>query len=350
MTGPRCIARPLAVALGLLLAGSPAGASALDMLARLQAIPAPSGFEDTLRSALAVDLPGWSRPEVDAVGNLIVDFGGEGSVRMIAAPLDETGYVVSGLDTLGYLRLARLSGSGRLFDQFHVGQRFRILTSRGPLPAVSAAPSTHLRRGPAGEPLGANDLWLDAGFHTRTEAGRAGVRVLDPVTLVERFTRLAGERAAGPSYEARAEAVALLRALMGERPATRGRWVVAFTAQAQPGGRGLRRLVRRYQPTELYLLGGFPKARLGLGPAVQADSLRGLDSALPAVLLKLGGKGVQRQGPAFAPDRAGLDPLDRARVAVLGLPVRYARTPSELVDGADVEALAAFLRRLMEAP
>ncbi|HVP37658.1 MAG TPA: hypothetical protein VMS93_00590 [Candidatus Saccharimonadales bacterium] len=341
------------VALALLWSGplaAPAAAGALDMLARLQEIPALSGCEDSLRAALTAELPGWSRPEVDALGDLVVDCGGQGPVRLLAAPLDEPGYVVTAIDTLGYLRLARLGGAGRLFDQFQVGQRFRVLTARGPLPAVSVAPSTHLRRAPVGEPLGVNDLWLDAGMRSGTEAGRAGIRLLDPVSPVERCTRLAGLRLAGPGLEGRAEAVALLRALMGEKPAGRGHWVAAFTAQAQPGGRGLRRLVRRFQPAEVYLLGGFPKARAGLGPALQADSLRGLDAGLTQSLARLGGKGVQRQGPGLAPDRAGLDPLDSARVAVLGLPVRYARTPVETVDAGDVEALAALLRKLLEAP
>jgi putative aminopeptidase len=334
--------------LGLSIAPAlPARASSLDMLARLQGIPALPGMEDTLRAALASDLPGWSRPEVDAVGNLVVDLGGDGPVRLLAAPLDEPGYVITDFDTLGYLRVSRLGGSGRLFDQFQVGQRFRILTARGPLPAVSAAPSTHFRRTLA-EPLTVADLWLDAGFHSRTEAGRAGVQMLDPITPVERFTQLAGMRAAGPGLEGRAEAAALLRALMGERPACRGHWVAAFTAQAQPGGRGLRRLMRRFQPSEVYLLAAFPRARLGLGPAVHADSLKGLAPDLAQALVRLGGRGAQRQAASFSPDRAGIDPLDRARVAVLGLPVRYARTPSEVVDAADVDALAALLRRMLE--
>ncbi len=339
----------------LVLALSPAlpgAAPAADLLLRLQSIPSVSGYEDSLRAAVLSELPGWCSPEVDALGSVVVDLGGEGPLRLVAAPLDEPGYVISQLDTLGYLRLSRLAGPGRLYDQFHVGQRFLVLTATGSVPAVSVAPSTHLRpRGLAtAEPWTVSDLWLDAGFHSPSEAARAGVRLLDPVSLVERYTPLGVSRSAGPGIEARGELTALLRALQGAKPASRGHWVAAFTAQAQPGGRGLRRLLRRFNPSAVYLLGGFPKAGLGHGAAVQADSLKGLSAELSAKLARLGGRDIQKESQAYPADQPGLDLLSRVPAAVLGLPVRYARTPSEVVDSGDVSALATFLRRMMEAP
>ena len=336
----------------ILLLSRPAAASSPDLLARLQNIPAVSGYEDSLRAALISDLPGWCRPETDALGNLVVDLGGSGTIRMIAAPMDEAGYVVSQLDTSGYLRISRLGGAGRLFDQFQVGQRFQLLTRQGPLPAVCAAPSTHLRpRTPSGaEPWTVQDLWLDAGFHSPSEAARAGVRLLDPITLVERYTPLGGARSSGPGLEGRAEVASLLLALQGARPAAQGHWIAAFTAQAQPGGRGLRRLIRRFNPSAVYLLGGFPRGDLGRGASVQADSLKGLAADLSQKLLKLGAKDVRRQGPSTSPDQAGLDALARIPAAVLGLPVRYDHTPSEMVDQGDMALLARVIRRLMESP
>ena len=332
-------------------AASPADPTA-DLLARLQAIPALPGYEDTLRAALVAELPGWSEPKVEEPGSLVVDLGGQGPPRLVAAPLDEPGYVVTEVDTAGYLRVSRLAGWGRLYDQFHVGQRFLVLTERGPMAAVSAAPSVHLRGRAAtqSEPLTVADLWLDLGFHSRSEAVRAGVQILDAVTLVERHTPLAGGRAAGPGLMGRAELVALLRALLGSRPQTHAHWIAAFTAQAQPGGRGLRRLIRRFDPSEVYVLGGFPRGSLGRGFVVQSDSLKGLDPDLTRKLVRLAGNDGQRGSRAFAPDLAGLDALGRTPAAVLGLPVRYAHTSAEIVDAADVASLAAFLRRLMEAP
>src|SRR5437773_4516263 len=266
-----------ALALSLALAGA---ARSAPLLARLQALPALSGYEEALRAAVLAEIPGSYAHVTDALGSLVVDLGGEGRPMLVAAPLDEPGYVVSEIDTLGYLRLSRLAGTGRLYDQFHVGQRFQILTTRGPRPAVSAAPSVHLRRGPVlqPEPMTVNDLWLDAGARSRRDAGRAGIRLLDPVSLIERYTPLAEGRAAGPALEARGEVAALLEAIAaGERPRGGTHWIACFTAQAQPGGRGLRSLIRRYDPQAVYLLGGFPAARPGAGPAVLTDSLKGLD-------------------------------------------------------------------------
>lgn len=339
----------------LALAGSipsPCASRAADLLSRLQSIPSISGYEDSLRAMVLSELPGWCSPRVDALGNLVVDLGGEGPLRLLAAPLDEPGYVITQIDTLGYLRLSRLAGPGRLYDQFHMGQRFLLLSATGSVPAVSAAPSTHLRaRNPAAtDPWTVADLWLDAGFHSPSEAARAGIRLLDPATLVERYTPLGLTRSAGPGLEARAEVAALLRALQGARPAAKGHWVAAFTAQAQPGGRGLKRLIRQFNPSAVYLLGGFPRAGLGRGVGVQSDSLRGLAGDLAANLARLGGRDIQKESLAYAPDQAGLDALARTPAAVLGLPVRYSRSPAEIVDSGDIAALATFLRRLMEAP
>ncbi len=325
-------------------------AGALEVLGRLQAISAPPGSEDSLRAAIFEDLPGWSRPEVTVPGSLVVDLGGDGPVRLIVAPMDEPGYAVSTVDSSGYLRVVRLGGSGRLFDQFQVGQRCVISTQRGRLPGVFAAPSTHLRRAPGAvaEPLTAQDLWVDAGFTSRLEAGRAGVAILDPVTLSERWIPLAGSRAAGPGLEGRAEAAALLLSLAGERPAIRTHVVVAFSAQAQAGGRGMARLVARYRPAETWLVAGFSRARLGRGACVVADTARAWSAELSRKLVRIAGKTGQVSPVAYAPDYAGMDPI--LPVCALGIPVRQSRTSSEIVDAADVESLAALLRKLMEAP
>src|SRR2546430_10043613 len=84
-----------AMVLGLVMgtiAASAAPSHGSELLARLAAIPAVSGYEDSLRDALVRELPGWCRPETDAMGSLVVDLGGQGPVHLVAAALDEPGY------------------------------------------------------------------------------------------------------------------------------------------------------------------------------------------------------------------------------------------------------------------
>ncbi|HVA62186.1 MAG TPA: hypothetical protein VNF74_00570, partial [Terriglobales bacterium] len=124
------------LALGLAApAQTVAGSLASDLRNFVQA-PAVAGYEQALADHIARELQAFS-PRRDNLGDVIVSLrpsgGGTAPLRLIAAPLDEPGYVVSGITADGYLRLQRLPTRGAfpLFNELANAQPLRVGTAQG---------------------------------------------------------------------------------------------------------------------------------------------------------------------------------------------------------------------------
>jgi len=347
-------------------AQSPAPAAMPSTAARLAQLvdtPGVSGREDHVRDLVRSMLPTWAAPRVDELGNLIVSIGSGTPSTLLVAPLDEDGYVVSGIAEDGYLRLHRPTRepAHRLLDQFHIGQPVLIHTRKsGAVPGVTATPSTHLRRYlPADEAnriKGLEDLWVDVGAENRAQVDQLGIRMLDSVTLRERGSMLAGGRVSGPGAQGRAAALALVELVRAwtEAPRVTGTLTLAWTTQSLFGGRGLNRLIESTRPQRIVLCGPASPARgkdgdprgaigsLGGGPLVATEDASMLDAARDA--------GIKPQ--TVPADRlpfrrpAGWDGI----VQMVAAPVLFAQTPVETVDAHDVVAVARLAGALTGTP
>jgi putative aminopeptidase FrvX len=203
---------------------------AADAIATWIALDAPVGHEHLATDIIRRELPGWSR---DRSGNLIMRRGTGTPRRVVACPLDQGAYIVSAITPSGYLRL---HGSGNqrrhlLWDQFHEGQRVRVLTRAGGVHGVIAVRSTHLwrRRDADTSITSVDDLWLDIGARTAAEVRARGIEILDPVVREWPIWRY-GEFVAGPGAASRA-ACAALAAAARQTPAS-GETVYILAAQS----------------------------------------------------------------------------------------------------------------------
>jgi putative aminopeptidase FrvX len=295
-------------------------------------------------------LPAALHAETDTLGNLIVRIGSGSPRTLVVAPLDEPGYVVSGITEDGYLRLHRpTQGTTHpLLHQFQLGQPVLIRTAQGAyVNGVTATPSTHLRAtrlpGTDGAPRTLDDLFVDVGAETRDEVAARGIRMLDAVTLRERVAKLAGSEVAGVASSSRFGAVALLEIAnrLGTAKA-QGTVTLAWTAQSFFAQRGLLRLVESEKPDRLVAFtGALPPAKdaagsagePGLGPLIRED-----DAVLAAAAAAVGAK-VQKRASADLPFAAprGLE------THVIATPTRHAQTPVETVDARDLEAAARLV-------
>jgi putative aminopeptidase FrvX len=346
----------------------PAGALAADhdeargLLKRLEVIPAVAGYEAPLRGAIRAALPRWAAAQEDNLGNLSVTVGSGSPHLLLIAPMDEPGYVVTGITDGGYLTLQRLARVALppLFDQFHLGQPLTIGGRRGPIAGVAVVYSTHLWRGdesPLRRGVMEGDLLVDVGARTPAEARAAGVALLDPVAIARRTVDLAGGRIAGPAAEDRAGCAALLHLLKTLDPArVRGTLTVAFTAQSAMNGRGAERLANRLAPEEVLVIdaprpapgAAPPRLAPGDGPAI---GLRGAAGVSPELYDRVSEaarrSGVALQQAVYVDLGEGRPFAARARVVPLAIPVLYAATPAEVVDVDDVVALVRLLRSLV---
>jgi putative aminopeptidase FrvX len=324
------------VLIPLLLCPLPAAADTADRLHQLLSVAGVSGYESHVREAIEMMLPTGARVRADNLGNIILRTGNGTPHTLIAAPLDEPGFVISAITDEGYLRVHR-PGAGvaiRLGAQFFIGQPVFVRTTGGLVSGVTATPSSHLRglQDPAVEARikTIDDIWIDVGAASRAEVDSLGIRLLDSVTLRDRGLRLHGSRVSGVASASRAAALAvaeLVRRSSG-RGAT-GSVTLAWVTQSEYGQRGLLRLLETLTPDRVVVLRGAPNP---------GEHPRG-------AIGEFGTGPIVRDGGMSLPDKWAALPLRTVHV-----PVLFAQTPVETVDAADVDLLAEWIANEVGLP
>src|SRR5437870_2331002 len=175
-------------------------------LTRFAETPAVPGYEQALAAEIRAQM-GKLSPQSDNLGNLYVTLGSRetsGLHRLIVAPMDEPGYVVSGITDDGYLRVQRLPQTAPhpLFDLLHAAQPVVIHTrKRKWIPGVVAGLSTHLQPGRQNFPRGAHpdEIYIDIGASSAAEVHQAGVDLLDPIALDRKLYAMGFGRMTAPA-------------------------------------------------------------------------------------------------------------------------------------------------------
>jgi putative aminopeptidase FrvX len=343
--------------------------SVATLLERLTAIAAPSGNEDRMIAAVVDEAErlGFSTT-VDNIGNVAVAVG-EATIGspLLFAHLDELGLVVRSIDDRGFLGVERLGG---VPERVLPGLRVVIHTAGADLPAVVGLKAHHLT--PAAEKYTAkpaDELYLDGGFASRSDAQAAGVRVGDPITYAPYFTRLAGGMVSAKSLDDRLAVTALLLLLreFAKAPPEKG-VVIAFSVQEEFNVRGTLALAARWQPSIAVQLDVAPACdtpdlvdhnaiALGAGPVLTRLSFHGRGTLgglvpHPAVLAALERAATAEEIPfqyqsivGLITDAAFLPMATAGGIAVaeVAIPCRYTHSPIETADLRDVDRAVRLL-------
>jgi putative aminopeptidase FrvX len=302
----------LATLLGLLFTSDLSaqnGPTAATILRSWIALDAPPGWEHLATDTIQQAMPGWKR---DALGNLILRKGSGGPRRVVACGLDRPGYAVTEITETGYLRL-REAGAGRqhpLWTQFHEGQRVRVLTRGGAVPAVAVVKSTHLQRGrSANAPVTTlDDLWVDVGATSKADVRRLGIEMLDPVVR-ESAGWSYSDFVAGHLAGVRVGCAAVAAAASG--PVTSGETIFLLTTLRSFGYDGLEAALR------------------SLG---RVDQVTLVDQSAETANSSVAQRKVEK--PGYLPESTGLTSL-----TILSARVRYPGSLVESVHLADADAL-----------
>ena len=198
----------------------------------------------------------------DALGNVVLTAGSGEPRRLVACALGEPGFVVSGIQEDGYLRVVPAGGGplGALWTQSHEGNTVAIGGSQGWRPGGVVLPSVHLQQGgrqPRERPFSVEDLYIDVGAENAAEVAGMGIRLMDPVALIRRPSRMAGGLIAAPSAAGKGACTALADAARRYKPVPgTGTVVFAWTVLDGLNRAGLLRLVHERGPfSEAVLLG-----------------------------------------------------------------------------------------------
>lgn len=341
----------------------------LDFLSRLANAPSPSGFEQPAAKVFR-DYTGSfaDRVTTDVTGNVIAALNPDAKVRiMLAGHIDEIGFLIHFIGEDGLLYFSPIGGHD---DVTPVGQRVWVY-GRERIPGVVGSRAFHLlSEAEKSKRPEMKHLWVDIGASSRAEAERA-VQLGDPITFQEEFHALLGERATARGFDNTAGAVIAAEALRrlkedGGLHQAVGVYAVA-TVQEEIGSRGAETATYGINPVTGLAIDmdhaiDYPRVeprehgelRVGSGPTVSRGA-----NVNPTVFRLLTEAARQESipyqvsvFPKATPTDAGAMQISRAGVAtgLVGVPLRYMHTPSEMLSLTDVEncarLVAAYCRRV----
>jgi putative aminopeptidase FrvX len=339
------------------------------LMEELTGAPGPSGFEGPVREILAREFrAAGAEVSTDGLGSVIAILRGsaERPRIMLAAHMDEVGLLVRYIMPEGFIKFQTLGG---WLDQALVGQRWVILTRKGPVRAVSGLMSPHITpREQAARVLPSNEIFLDVGARSQEEATALGIRPGDPIVPWSPFAVLGNNRYAAKAIDDRVGCVMLvetLRRLKEQGTKLPNTLYFVGTVQEEVGLRGARTASQSIKPDLGIAVeggiaadhpGGRPEQaqeRLGAGPAIWLyDSMMLPNLKLRDFFLDVAAeKNIPLQTQVIS--GAAMDSAEIQRFATgtpaisLTVPARYLHSHTGLIDRADLDRAVDLLIEIL---
>ncbi len=336
----------------------------IPLLQKLTQTPGIAGREEQVRAIMVAELRTLTdEVSVDRLGNVIAWKRGKSDRRvMLAAHMDEIGFIVKYIDKHGFIRIQPVGGFDArvLFAQRVIVHGFTGESLRGVL--MPASKPIHLLgdEKPAAPKL--DDFFIDLGLPN--EQVRAKVEIGDMVTM-DRTLEIVGDTIISKSLDDRVNLFVMLealRALQGHEVTI----VAVATVQEEVGLRGATTAAYHVQPDVSVALdttlavdtpGSEEQSavtRLGQGTAIKIfDSSQISNPKLVRHFRNIAEQQDIKYQLEVLP-RGGTDAGAMQRVRegspsiTLSTPSRYVHTVNEMVHQADLEATITLLTRYLE--
>lgn len=160
-----------------------------ELLANLVNADGIAGFETEVREIMSEELSMYDISG-DNIGSFVAYKPGADQVKlMLAAHLDEVGFMVSRITDEGFVYIKPVGG---WFSQVVLAQKFRIKTRSGEkIIAVSGSTPPHILTADERKvPVKLEDIYLDLGVNSMQEVLDLGVRIGDMVTPCIEYTQM----------------------------------------------------------------------------------------------------------------------------------------------------------------
>lgn len=302
----------------------------------------------------------FAKVEIDDMGNVKLTSKGKETKKVaLLAHLNEIGFIVEHVDEKGFLRFRN---SSAVDERSLLGQRMMIHTrDRDVRGVVGAKPPHLLGREEAKKPVKISGMFLDVGAYSRKEADEMGIRIGDPITLEGQLRELPDDRFVSKAMDDRAGCFTVMEALRGlsEKGICATGWLLAqepalprelkldFAVAVEATLAGPYPLERvRIEQHELPVeMGKGPVLTLQEGGLVVSQKVRELlDKAASRAKVKL---------QVEATSRAEVERVNPMKQnfpsAILSLPVKYLRTPNEMISGTDLRQTIEVLQNFVES-
>ncbi len=314
-----------------------------DLLKKVLAPHGPSGLEAPVAAVIREEIEKYvDTLEVDALGNLIATKLGKAENPrkvMLSAHMDHIGYIVTGIEKEGFLRVTNVGGIG-----VNASLTRHVVFGNGVHGVVVAQPVT-------GQPT-LKDLFVDIGAKDKDEA-KAMVSLGDVAVYANDCFRLGEYRVAAPAMDDRC-ACALLVKLLQTLGDTQDTVIAVFSVQEEVGCRGAKVASFAKAPDigiALDVTGwgdtpgtDNPEIRLGEGIGVKVMDRGSISNpVLREALIEAGEKAgvkTQREVLPYGGTDASAMQLSRGGIPVctLSVPCRYVHSACEVIDLRDLDA------------
>jgi len=327
----------------------------------------PSGFEDEARAVVAKYVKKAADSyQVDALGNCHASIGKTGPVLMMAGHIDELGLMIKHVDEKGFLYFDVIGGHDRSMIS---GRRVHVLSSKGIVKGVTGKRAIHLMSPEDRKKVPQlHQMWIDIGAKDKQEA-LSRIRIGDPAVYDHGFEPLHGTLAISRAFDDKTGAYAvneaLLRLCKSRKPSAKV--VAVSTSQEEIGVRGATTSAFLSNPDVAlvvdvshatdhpdadhrkygdFVLGGGPILTRGANvhPLVFERLLECAEKEGIDVQIEADPRPTGTDARAIQVARGGIP------TGILGIPLRYMHTPSEVIDLNDLEnvvlLLVAFARSL----
>ncbi|MCX7014289.1 MAG: M42 family metallopeptidase [Candidatus Sumerlaeota bacterium] len=332
----------------------------LELLKELTEATGVPSREERVRSIVARELkPLCDEVSIDALGNVIGHKKGNGLRLMLAAHMDEIGFLVNHVEDEGFLRIDPVGG----FDpKTLIAQRVTVHTDSGDLPGIIGTKPVHiLTDEERKKPVELSALFVDLGLPA--DKVKKKVRLGDFVTLEQDFKQV-GDLVSCKAMDDRVGVFVMIEALRKLKRPKADIYAVA-TVQEEVGLRGAKASAFTIHPDvgialDVTVASDVPGAkkqehctRLGGGAAIKIRDSSSI--AHPKIVRALRGLAEKKKIPHQMEilSRGGTDAgpmqLERggAAVGAISIPTRYLHSVVEAAHRKDIQAcvdlLAAFI-------
>jgi len=202
------------------------------LLKELTALAGVSGCEDEVRDFILEKIKDVKTDEVicDSMGNIIVHKKGKGPKVMVAAHMDEVGFLISQITNEGYLKFKTVGG----IDSAVLVSK-RVLIGKDKIPGVLGMKAVHLQQGQArNNKANIKDLYIDIGAKSKEEA-EGKVKLGDFAVFDSDYVEFGHGKIKAKALDDRVGCAILLEILKEDYDCD---LYVAFTTQEEVGTRG----------------------------------------------------------------------------------------------------------------
>jgi putative aminopeptidase FrvX len=326
-----------------------------------------SGYETEIKVVLRRYLESSGQISYDKLGSLICRQDGTSlSPRvLIAAHMDEVGFMVKYITPEGFIKFTALGG---WFDQVLLAHRVSIITHRGPVIGLIGAKPPHvLSEEERKKIVTKKEMYVDIGASSQKEVEEAGIRIGDPIVPISEFVVLSNAKTyMAKAFDDRlgcAVIVQVLHNLLGKHPNT---LFGMATVQEEVGTRGANTGVEAVDPdiaiiAEVDIAGDVPgikpeetPVKMNGGPVLLAYDARMIPNLkLRDMVIETAGQNnipLQSSAMEGGATDGGVIHLHKTGVptVVLGIPTRHIHSHNAIIHRNDFENMVKLVELIIQ--